>query len=567
MRRKVYFFIIVNSILVAFAVRIRSNLIYETVNKNAAEAICDIVALRAQSGSTRDVYDQAFLILRKYALDPDASVVIKNGDKVYGSSPSQAGTEQVSFSCAIGGAPDYKIISSFSRRYLFSSELSRTVVVVAIFLLALSFLAKLVMVQARNFWLVEILAQIRLEIGLDAVIGSELHPYWLRPWLAAPLSGLRTSIETLKADLKRNQSGLLRTEMELRTHQLESRLASAFEEKVRMVRHDIRGPLSAMKIAAASNGELKVLPGVISAIETMAQELERKVVKSQNDDVNDIQFEIAEVVILEAVLEKRQLVALRPNVTIDIQHKSESRTVINVNRDYFRRIITNVLQNSVESFGANGGVIKVESVKVDGFLEVTIADNGKGIGQDLIPHLFQKGKTFGKVGGSGLGLFFVGNCIESWGGIFDIVSSVGLGTSVTLKIPLYDIGVSFIAPDKLLNFRKTAFLDDQIEVFQPLWENSDANEQIFFESIDRFIDWFSAEKHDHAIVVDFHLRDEIDGLDVIRTIGKRSNVFLATTDYLNTEALEVAKEYNVSIIPKPLLGLPAKNNKFSNRRI
>jgi signal transduction histidine kinase len=47
----------------------------------------------------------------------------------------------------------------------------------------------------------------------------------------------------------------------------------------------------------------------------------------------------------------------------------------------------------------------------------------------------QKGATFGKPLGNGLGLYHAKEVITSWGGTIEILSKVDIGTSVQLYLP------------------------------------------------------------------------------------------------------------------------------------
>jgi signal transduction histidine kinase len=68
---------------------------------------------------------------------------------------------------------------------------------------------------------------------------------------------------------------------------------------------------------------------------------------------------------------------------------------------------------------------------------ITVSDSGRGIHADLISTLGELGQTYGKKGGSGLGLYHARTTAEAWGGTLLIQSSRAGGTSITLDLPLY----------------------------------------------------------------------------------------------------------------------------------
>ncbi|WP_348539808.1 MULTISPECIES: HAMP domain-containing sensor histidine kinase [Spirulina sp. CCY15215] len=77
-------------------------------------------------------------------------------------------------------------------------------------------------------------------------------------------------------------------------------------------------------------------------------------------------------------------------------------------------------------------------VHEDCWLQVTIADNGSGIPDEVRDRLFEPFFTTKEVGkGTGLGLSISRQIIvEKHGGTIDVASTMGEGTTFTIKIPL-----------------------------------------------------------------------------------------------------------------------------------
>jgi CheY-like chemotaxis protein len=89
-----------------------------------------------------------------------------------------------------------------------------------------------------------------------------------------------------------------------------------------------------------------------------------------------------------------------------------------------------------------GGVITVSLAERAGQIDLVIADTGSGIPEHLLDEVFQpfmttKGALGGSVTpGSGLGLAISYGIIESHNGTIAITSTVGVGTTVTVRIPI-----------------------------------------------------------------------------------------------------------------------------------
>ena len=68
--------------------------------------------------------------------------------------------------------------------------------------------------------------------------------------------------------------------------------------------------------------------------------------------------------------------------------------------------------------------------------EIEVSDNGKGIAQSHLDHIFTKFyRVNSKLDGSGLGLYIVKEAIEKLGGTIKVESQVNTGTKFFIVIP------------------------------------------------------------------------------------------------------------------------------------
>lgn len=79
----------------------------------------------------------------------------------------------------------------------------------------------------------------------------------------------------------------------------------------------------------------------------------------------------------------------------------------------FERAWINLVSNAIE---AAQTTVKLEVVFDNEDVIVLIADDGKGVAEDFLPRLFQRGATFGKEGGTGLGLAYAQQVCRGHGG-------------------------------------------------------------------------------------------------------------------------------------------------------
>jgi signal transduction histidine kinase len=119
-----------------------------------------------------------------------------------------------------------------------------------------------------------------------------------------------------------------------------------------------------------------------------------------------------------------------------------------------RHIFTNVLSNAVK-YSERGCPVQftLEQDQRDGVF--TVRDRGIGIPEADLERLFSafhRGRNVGQVPGSGLGLVIVKRCVELHRGSIRMDSTLGEGTTVTIRLPLFRPG----SPDALSQLRTHA---------------------------------------------------------------------------------------------------------------
>ncbi len=141
--------------------------------------------------------------------------------------------------------------------------------------------------------------------------------------------------------------------------------------------------------------------------------------------------------------------ALRPlakaqNVTIEMAPANEDPEIM-ADEVQLQQVFTNLVSNAIK-FTPAGGQISVASwaqADEDGtrWATVSVADTGMGISSDEIAHIFTRfyrasNAMSGAVPGTGLGLAITQDIVERHGGRIDVTSELGVGTTVTVHLPL-----------------------------------------------------------------------------------------------------------------------------------
>lgn len=111
-----------------------------------------------------------------------------------------------------------------------------------------------------------------------------------------------------------------------------------------------------------------------------------------------------------------------------------------VDPEKMRIVLRNLLDNAVNYTPAGGAAVVLSMALMPDALEIVVADAGEGIPETAIPHLFEPfyrpdTSRSRKTGGFGLGLSLCKAIVDAHGGTIDLVSTLGAGTRVTVRIP------------------------------------------------------------------------------------------------------------------------------------
>ncbi|MDR4472460.1 MAG: ATP-binding protein [Nitrospira sp.] len=116
-----------------------------------------------------------------------------------------------------------------------------------------------------------------------------------------------------------------------------------------------------------------------------------------------------------------------------------SPSMIQADRDQFKQVLLNVMQNAVEATPTGGSITVTMTPLARGLepgLEVAVTDDGQGISPSHLPHVFEPFFTSGKPRGTGLGLAICRNILDAHGGDIALDSQPGHGTTVRVWAPL-----------------------------------------------------------------------------------------------------------------------------------
>ncbi|MFY7992535.1 MAG: sensor histidine kinase [Bacteriovoracaceae bacterium] len=277
--------------------------------------------------------------------------------------------------------------------------------------------------------------------------------------------------------------------------------------------HDIRSPLEILKTIKS---EFSLLPDSvrirallsISRIDEIAESL----LSRHKKDVKKFQINKPESlvdVLNDVISEKRIEYELNHSIIIkDLFVEKANRLFLSrVNRVILKGVLSNIINNSIESFGYSPGEVELVLRSDSNFHHIYIKDNGKGIPSELKEKIFSYGVST-KDNGNGLGLYNAKVDIEDMNGKIDVVSQPGIGTSFIISFPSFE---EF--EEKKEDLKNIVLIDDD-KLVQINWTYFCQEKSIpirCFYSIQDFIEHSSLFDFNTSIYIDSELKENERG--------------------------------------------------------
>lgn len=183
------------------------------------------------------------------------------------------------------------------------------------------------------------------------------------------------------------------------------------------------------------NVNMKYLERAASNVErllTIVQDLEEISKLESEDLILDIQkFDIKALV--REVFKDLEVNARQRNITLAFKEGADRAYNVMADREGIRQVLTNLINNSIK-YGVEGGITKVSFYVMDKQILIEVSDNGIGIEEKHLKHLFDRFYRVDKSrsresGGSGLGLSIVKHLIEAHQQTINVRSTPGKGST------------------------------------------------------------------------------------------------------------------------------------------
>ncbi len=217
----------------------------------------------------------------------------------------------------------------------------------------------------------------------------------------------------------------------------------AWREMARQVAHEIKNPLTPMKLSiqylqkAINNNQPNVKELSSNVANTLVEQIDHlsKIAAdfSQFANIGNTQVELFDL--HDVISSLKDLFQLDQQVEL-IWYPVHEKLMVNADKTQMNRLFTNLFANAVEACQGNGVCkIEVNEIRKDDIIRISIKDNGEGIAPEMQDRIFIPNFTT-KSSGTGLGLAMCKGIVEQAKGKIWFETEQGKGTTFYIELIL-----------------------------------------------------------------------------------------------------------------------------------
>ncbi|MCI8549204.1 MAG: HAMP domain-containing histidine kinase [Lachnospiraceae bacterium] len=313
----------------------------------------------------------------------------------------------------------------------------------------------------------QLLGNVIIAILILLILIAMLLSLWIYRTILRPIGELKKATNEIKEgnldyELKideRDEIGQLCMDFEEMRQRLKDNAAEKLQyeqenkELIRNISHDLKTPITAIKGYVEG-----IMDGVASSPEKVDKYI-RTIYNKANDmdklideltfyskiDTNKIPYTFAKINInayFEDCVEELGLELEAKNIDLGFFDYTEEPVTIIADAEQLKRVINNIISNSVKYLDKKRGIINIRLKDEGDFVQIEIEDNGKGIAARDLPSIFERfyrtdASRNSSKGGSGIGLSIVRKIVEDHGGRIWATSKESIGTVMHIVLRKY----------------------------------------------------------------------------------------------------------------------------------
>ena len=255
---------------------------------------------------------------------------------------------------------------------------------------------------------------------------------------------------------------------------------------------------------------------------------------------------------------------------INVQVDCPENLVVSHDRKWTGEALFNILDNAVK-YTPEGGTVGLRVREVPSFAkdkgqyEFIVTDNGIGMSEDFIPHIFEpfsraEESRTNQIQGTGLGMAITQNIVRMMNGTIEVKSALGTGSQFIVAVP-FDLCLEAEENNEELSGLPVLVVDDDRIICESAAEILDelgmrSNWVLSGkEAVRCVVDAHEAKDDYFSVILDWKM-PEMDGLQTLKVIRKKLGmdvpiIIISAYDYSDIEA-EFKNAGADAFITKPL---------------
>jgi signal transduction histidine kinase len=303
----------------------------------------------------------------------------------------------------------------------------------------------------------EDLNRLLVSVGLVAVLIGSWLIFLISHTFTRPLANLASGVQALEkgdfafplnvqsrdevAELTKAFDGMRKTLLKSQQDLLHAERLATIGRMASGISHDLRHPLTTIlayaEFQAESNLDAKQRQDLYGEIRLAVNKMTELIsslldFSKARQALNLMYGDVTET--LEHTLSTLQLRPKFKEIEITLVHEGSTEGWFDFKK--LDRAFHNLLQNACEAAPAEAGKVKVEARGVNNHVEIAVQDNGPGIPESIREDVFQPFATYGKEGGTGLGLAVVQKVVRDHGGEVKVETTGHDGTTFKIILPM-----------------------------------------------------------------------------------------------------------------------------------
>lgn len=314
-----------------------------------------------------------------------------------------------------------------------------------------------------------LIGDMAVAIVVILIFTGAVMTFWIYTSITSPLNKLTEAAQKIKegnldftvevetekedeiSELCRNFESMRRRLKE--SEEEKERYDRESKELISNISHDLKTPITTVKGYVEG-----IMDGVADTPEKMERYI-RTVYNKANDmdrlineltfyskiDTNRIPYTFNKINVAEYFDDCAEEVCLDlegRNIRFTYLNQVDKNTVVIADAEQMKRVINNIIGNSIKYMDKPRGQIELRILDVGDFIQVELEDNGKGIEAKDLPSIFDRfyrtdASRNSAKGGSGIGLSIVRKIVEDHGGKIWASSKLGKGTTLHFVLRKY----------------------------------------------------------------------------------------------------------------------------------